>query len=262
MTIEAATIAPPKDELVRALYPAIELRAAEDAAGMPTLTGHFAVFNQWAEINSIWEGRFMERIAPGAFLKTFKENRDRMRVTFQHGRDPQAGDKPLGPIEVLEEDDVGARYEVPLLDTSYTRDLLPGLQAGLYGSSFRFNVVKDDLEQRPTKAAHNPEGLPERTVREARVSEFGPVTYPAYAGASAGVRSMTDDYILSAFLREPERLRTLIQSMRDEDPALPDVEAEATPHSDAGSRVSLPPRPIRFPNREDYLQWLNQNTRS
>src|SRR5207248_5458422 len=63
-----------------------------------TLVGHFAVFNQWTEISSAFEGHFLERIAPRAFNKTFKENRANMRVLFQHGKDPQVGDKPLGPI--------------------------------------------------------------------------------------------------------------------------------------------------------------------
>jgi hypothetical protein len=29
---------------------------------------------------------------------------------------------------------------------------------------------------------YNPKGMPERTITEAKVFEFGPVTYPAYEG--------------------------------------------------------------------------------
>jgi HK97 family phage prohead protease len=83
----------------------------------------------------------MERIAPGAFTKTFRENKNNMAVLFQHGRDPQIGDKVLGPILVLHEDNRGAYYEVPLIDTSYNRDLIAGLEANLYGASFRFKVI-------------------------------------------------------------------------------------------------------------------------
>jgi HK97 family phage major capsid protein/HK97 family phage prohead protease len=223
---------PPKENLVRAVYPAVELRASEDPEAPPVLEGHFAKFNEWTEIDSVWEGRFMERIAPGAFRKTFAENRERIRPLFQHGQDPQVGDKPLGPITELEEDDEGARYKVDLLDTSYNRDLIPGLKAGLYGSSFRFSVVKEDFDQKPTRSTHNPEGIPERTVREARVFEFGPVTFPAYAGATASVRSLTDVYTLNRFVRDPERLAEVIESMRSN--ALPTD--GAAPHSDEGSR--------------------------
>jgi phage head maturation protease len=133
----------------------------------------------------------MERFAPGAFKKTVAENRDGMRVLFQHGRDPQIGDKPLGPIESLNAD---AEYEVPLIDTSYNRDLLPGLKAGLYGASASGSRRERGVAQNPERVGLQPEGLPERTITEARVMEFGPVTFPAYAGASAGVRSLTDEF--------------------------------------------------------------------
>lgn len=184
----------PRDDLFRAAIPGLELRDATEAGGMPTMVGHFCVFNTWTEINSRHEGRFLERFSPGSFAKTLQENRAKVRPLFQHGRDPQVGDKPLGPVVELREDDTGVYYEVPLLDTSYCRDILPGLRAGLYGASFRFRVVKEDVVKRPVRSAYNPDGLPERTVTEAQVFEFGPVTFPAYDAATAGVRSLTDDF--------------------------------------------------------------------
>jgi hypothetical protein len=53
-------------------------------------------------------------------------------------------------------------------------------------------VVKDELRPHPARSEHNPKGLPEVTVTEARVIEFGPTPFPAYKGASAGVRSSRD----------------------------------------------------------------------
>jgi HK97 family phage prohead protease len=148
---------------------------------MPTLVGHFAVFNQWTEINSWFEGNFLERIAPGAFKKTFAENRSNMKVLFQHGMDPQIGDKPLGPIDTLKEDRTGGYYEVPLLDTGYVPRAVPGLEADLYGASFRFAVMREEIVDEPGVSAYNPKGIQERTIQEAKVIEFGPVTFPAYA---------------------------------------------------------------------------------
>jgi HK97 family phage prohead protease len=182
------------------LTPDFAVREANsDGTDTPTLTGHFAVTNQWTEINSIYEGRFMERFAPGAFKKTLRERGDKIKVLFQHGRDPQIGDKPLGAIRDVREDNQGAYYEVPLLDAPYVREtLLPGLRAGLYGASFRFQVETEAQTDHPDPSEHNPRGLPERTVKEARVMEFGPVTFPAYEGASADVRSamrsLTDSF--------------------------------------------------------------------
>ena len=208
----------PRDNLVRAVFPGVELRETAADGGLRTMTGHFAVFDQWTEINSVFEGRFLERISPGAFQKTFREGRAGIRSLFQHGQDPHIGNKPLGPIQRLEEDATGAYYEVGLLDTSYNRDLLPGLEAGLYGASFRFSVTREDVNNKAKKSAMNPDAIPERTIREAQVMEFGPVTFPAYKGATAGVRSMTDAFTLKAFTDNPEALRTLLDYNESSDP--------------------------------------------
>jgi HK97 family phage prohead protease len=204
---------PPRESLIRAAYPAVEFRDATDdelAAGhLGLLRVLFSPVNEWTEISSMWEGNFMERFAPGAWKKTISDQRDRIRSLFQHGMDPQVGDKPLGPITKLEETDRGGYGEVPLLDTSYNRDLLPGLKAGLYGASHRFSVLREDIVDKPEPSPSNPRGLQERTVKEARLMEFGPVTFPAYAGATAGVRSLTDDFLKRCFDRDPEKVRAM-----------------------------------------------------
>lgn len=238
---------PPRDGLVRA-GPAgtFELREAEDG-GMPTLFGHFAVFGQWTEIDSMYEGRFLERIAPGAFAKTIAENRGSMRILFQHGRDPQIGDKPLAPIEELGEDETGGYYAGRMLDTAYNRDLIPGLMAKLYGASFRFGVRREEFNRNTKKSDYNPNGLPERTIREAVLMEFGPVTFPAYEAATAGLRSMTDEYVLGIYLREPERFAALLERS-SLGIALPGVGAGES-HSDEGrSEAETPPTITPIPD--------------
>lgn len=178
------------------------------AAASPTLFGHFARFDEWTEIDSVWEGHFMERVAPGAFKKTFSEQRDKMRVLFQHGQDPEIGDKPIAAIQELREDDQGAYYEAQVFD-GLPGLVMDGLRAGQYGASFRFSVVKDEMDKEARASDYNPKGLPERTLKEIRVPEFGPVTFGAYDGATAGVRSLTDDFILRCFAQDPQRLREM-----------------------------------------------------
>ena len=200
---------PPRDGLVRALP---ELRFDDNGSdGSPgTLNGYLAVFNEWSEINSAFEGHFMERLAPTAFDKTIAENGTRMKVTFNHGKDPHLGDKVLGIPTVLAPDEHGVRYEVPLFPTEYNRELAPGLKAGAYGSSFRFNVVGEDFDKKAKPSAYNPRGLPERTVKEVRMQEFGPVTFPAYPNATAGMRSMTDEFAFAQLLEDPGKVQRLV----------------------------------------------------
>jgi HK97 family phage prohead protease len=170
----------------------------EANGGPAILQGYIAPFNEWTEIDSVFEGRFMERIAPSAFRKAAQDGKP--RVLFQHGHDPSIGEKPIGVVQALEERERGHWYEVELFDTtSYVRDLLPGLAAGQYGTSFRFTAVKEEFISSPERSDYNPDGIPERTVREATLPEFGPVTFPAYEGATADLRSQVlteEDFIV------------------------------------------------------------------
>ena len=186
---------PPRDSLVRTSLPFEVIRSEGD--GMPTLHGRGAVYNEWTEINSRVEGHFMERFAPGAFTKTINEQRDRIRCLFNHGQDPNIGMKPLGVITGLEERDDGVHYEVDLFDVDYTRSLVPGLKAGVYGSSFRFGITrKEDLRGRQVS---NSRGILERTITEAYMRELGPTPFPAYGGTTAGIRSLTDEFVIGRF---------------------------------------------------------------
>jgi HK97 family phage prohead protease len=195
--------------LIRATRADLEVRAAGD--GEPArLAGHFAVFNTWTEINSAWEGQFLERIAPGAFRKTLSENGSNIKLLLEHGQDPQVGQKPLGRFTMLEEDETGARYEADLYDTPYVSQLLPALRDGMYGASFRFRVLREDIVDSPEPSDYNPKGLPERTIKEASVAEAGPVLWGAYPEATSQARSLTDEFAFRRLMDlTPERLRDL-----------------------------------------------------
>lgn len=224
-------------DIVRGLSRPVLSRADGDEA-MPTMVVRFSPFGTWYEIDSWWEGRFLERTERGSFAKTMAENRANIKVLYDHGYDFQIGNKVLGPIDELVEDPDSARGDVPLLDTSYNRDLLPGLEAGLYGSSFRFRVIRDEWNDEPGIADHNPEGIPERTIKEVRLFEFGPVTFPANPDATAGLRSLTDDYYARMSQRNPERvaeLRSRVARTRPTDDVDTSADRAATNPTDAPS---------------------------
>lgn len=171
----------------------------------------FSVFGTWYEIDSFWEGTFLERTARGAFAKTISERKTNLPVLFNHGMDLMIGDKILGPTESLSEQVDSPVAQVSLFDTSYNRDLVPGLQAGVYGSSFTFRVVQDSWNDEPEASAHNPKGLPERTITEVRLLEAGPVTWPANPAATAGLRcvSGTDVFYEGMSRRDPHMVAEL-----------------------------------------------------
>lgn len=188
----------PEDALPAKAMPVDVFRAVGDVSAVTEgdtrhMVGHFATFGDWYEVRSLIEGHFMERIAPGAFSKTLKEGSP--VVLFDHGMDPTIGRKALGTPQVSE-DQRGAAYDVALFDTSFNRDLEPGLRAGAYSSSFRFKSIsdKDEWDFHPERSVHNPTGIPEVTRREVRVVEFGPTTLPINPNATASVRSLTDRY--------------------------------------------------------------------
>lgn len=209
-------------DLVRAASLRVDLRLPEQRAeddttdetaateeGLGVMVVRFSIFDVWYEIDSWYEGLFLERTTKGAFTKTMSEQRDNIVSLFNHGMDFNIGDKVLGRVSELREDDDAAVLEAPLFDTSYNRDLLPGIRAGAYGSSFMFRVIRDEWNDEPGVSDWNPRGIPERTIKEVRLFEAGPVTFPANPDATAGMRSMTDAYYETLRSRDPQRVEAL-----------------------------------------------------
>ena len=240
----------PTSDLYRAMAPSGEHFELREQGGTSTLVGHFARFNEWTEIDSWFEGRFMEQIAPGAFLESFEARTP--KITFNHGRDPELGDKLLGAPVTVREDDIGGAYEAPLFG-GVPPLLVDGLRAGAYGSSFRFGVDDEEIVHKPEVSDHNPEGLPERTIVKASVFEVGPVTFPAYANATAGVRSLTDEFRPAA--------ETVAELAKNRPGELARMIQEAL--KDAGVKPEPAPTPApivrRFRTREEFLTWITQN---
>lgn len=209
--------------VLRSYRAGLALRAEGDngeAGGPGVLEGHFSVFNQWFEINSWFEGNFLERTVPGSFKRTFNAWRSasdphRIQVLLEHGYDYTVSDKPLGVTETLAEDKTGAAYGARLFDAGYVRDLLPAFESGVYGASYRFRVVADTWEYEPEASEHNPNGLPERTITEQQVFEYGPTVFPANPHATAGLRSATDHYYEKLRSRNPRAYDEMVRRAID-----------------------------------------------
>jgi phage head maturation protease len=152
-----------------------------------TLEGTFAAFDTWTEIAD-GSGRYLERIAPGAFRKTISETGRRLPVLLDHGKSSVLGSLPIGRLDALSETADGANYTVTL-NAGLPELLIAGLKDGQYGSSFRATALQSRVNRRPEPSAHNPNRLPEVVRLELRLIDIGPTSMPAYATTTAKVRS-------------------------------------------------------------------------
>ena len=151
-----------------------ELRSTE--AGN-TLEGYAAIFGAEADIY----GLFREQIAPGAFDKTIRESD--VRALFNHDPSLVLGRTKAGTLR-LETDDRGLRYEIDLPNTQTARDLWTLVDRGdVSQSSFAFEAVLGKEEWQ----GGDP---PLRILREVRLWDVSPVTYPAYEATVVQARAL------------------------------------------------------------------------
>lgn len=250
MSAVAEKITLPREDLYRAHINLEFERAQKPEDGtLGVLRGYFVTWAERAEIDSLFEGHFLEQFDRGAFTKTFKENGDGMRMLVDHGMDPQQGRRPIaGKFTNLSENATGATYEAPLLDTEFNRELLPGLEAGLYGASMRFKIIRAEENLDPGRTKDNPDGIPTRNIKEALVREVSVTAFPVYKNTSADVsaRSITDEMTIARVTRD-EAAREAIRAMLVNPPtcaARSEEEPPAeTPAETEGERTDDPPEP-------------------
>jgi uncharacterized protein len=159
----------------RAIAMPVEFRTEADK---PALSGYAAVFGSATEI----AGLFREQIAPGAFRDAV--GRDDVRALFNHDANFVLGRTTSGTLRLVE-DDKGLRYDVDPPDTQWARDLMVSVQRGdVSQSSFAFEVTDDEWE-------YGQRGeMPLRTIKQVRLHDVSPVTYPAYATTTVSARSL------------------------------------------------------------------------
>lgn len=227
MTAYERAARPPLDGLREAPFSVVR---ADEGDGM-TLDGWGAVFNRETVIDS-WEGRFREKIAPGAMKRSFRETPP--KIQFDHGRHPTIGSIPIAKLErVAEETDPvfapegGAHIVGRFLDHPIVDLVRQAIEAeAINGMSFRFSVMQESWQTADGRAIRDDQALmvelarslnlpddelPVRILRQVKVPEMGPVVWPAYAETSVSARSIID---LGALRRgDPEQRRLLAGAM-------------------------------------------------
>lgn len=165
----------------------IETRSEDGQPESRWIVGYAAKFG----VNSLDLGDFVERIDPGAF-GIVAERRGRKkpletRALWNHDANFPLARYP-GTLR-MNVDEVGLRYEFPVPDTTYGRDLAANIEAGIVrGSSFSFQVA-------PGGDSWSVEdGRSIRTVTKIdSLIDVGPVTFPAYPDADVTVAKRSFD---------------------------------------------------------------------
>jgi len=154
--------------------------------GPARVSGYAAVFHRAEDAGTEFRiaDDYVERIAPGAFSDALTCD---VRALFNHDQNNVLG-RTVSETLTLSEDTQGLRYEVDMPDTQLGRDLVVSIARGdVTGSSFSFTVDRDGAEVREEG------GQLVRTITKVkRLYDVGPVTFPAYEGASTSVRSDDD----------------------------------------------------------------------
>jgi HK97 family phage prohead protease len=180
---------------------AVESRSEEGSDNSQEwIVGYAAKFG----VNSLeLDGEFIERMHPDAF-GIVAERRGRKqpletRALWNHDANYPLARFP-GTLR-MNVDNIGLRYEFPVPDTTYGRDLASNIRAGIVrGSSFSFQIAPGGDEWSVE------DGRSIRTVkRVASLIDVGPVTFPAYPDADAKVAKRSYDVFVRSQFANRER---------------------------------------------------------
>lgn len=165
--------------------PSSSVRVHRSADGQAKIAGYAAVFYDQADPGTeypLWED-LVERIMPGAFDRALRD-KDDCRALFNHDRNCLLGRLSAGTLE-LRADRKGLWYEIMPLETSLAADVIANIHAGnLTGSSFNFLPIDVTWVEDGQRVI--------REVNSVQLFDVGPVTFPAYAATTTGMRASGD----------------------------------------------------------------------
>ncbi|KKN00568.1 hypothetical protein LCGC14_1136550 [marine sediment metagenome] len=185
-----------EDNIERRFLTDVELRI-NSQNGETIITGYAAVFNAW----SADLGFFKEKIDKGAFKKTIQEND--IRALINHDPNLIIGRMKNKTLE-LWEDDKGLGFNIKLPETSYADDLRESIKRkDITQNSFGFQTIQDEWSKDGKK----------RTLKEVKLFDISPVTFPAYKQTSVKMRGLLDsgiDYeaLNSTLIRAKKGIKT------------------------------------------------------
>lgn len=177
------------------------------------ITGYALKYNKQSEILGGF-CRFVESIEPGALDSADMSN---VVATINHDQSQVLGRS--GVNLTLEPDDIGLKFTVEPTDTSFARDLVANINAGVINQcSFAFTVAPDDDAEDWQESTRDGVDY-NRTIRKIdHLYDVSVVTTPAYPDTEAivGQRSINRVREQSHSAIDKERRKLLLQYEKEE----------------------------------------------
>lgn len=184
----------------------LSLRMMEED-GQKYIEGYSAVFyNESNDGTEYRVGPYRERIGRRAFSRAINENHD-TRCLFNHDASLLLGRTTAGTC-TLSVDDMGLRFRASMPDTQLGRDVATLMERGdITGCSFAFEIMDESEPVRQEDGTYVVE------IRDLKLYDVGPVTYPAYEATSVHVRTEMEN-------KREERLEKIQKQQAKEQEAI------------------------------------------
>jgi HK97 family phage prohead protease len=208
-------------------------RRTEGSSATPYLVGYASVFNEWTTLYESASWIWREIIRPGAFSAAIAERQD-VRSLFNHDPNFVLGRTTSGTL-VLNERDKGLLQETKLSTSQTINDLVvvPVERHDITGMSFAFEVRNGNTGQttvdkgdgtiiikrageRITEYLRGDTLYTDRELLSVDLYDVTVATYPAYAGASVGLRAGLAIDFASAEREARERFEASKSSRRNQ----------------------------------------------
>ncbi len=157
-----------------------------DATDEGVIFGLAIPYNKVTTIGDMAHGGFREQIAPGSCTKSMREAD--IVALFNHDSSKPLGRTSAGNLK-LTNTVRGVEPELNPVPTTYAADLKELVNSKtIRGWSFGFEVVKDEWTDPEGKPSNEFMGT-DRTIREMKLIEVSPVTFPAYGDGMTNIAS-------------------------------------------------------------------------
>ncbi len=179
-----------KKEMDKRAAKGLTLRASDKEGEKKTITGTPIVYDQKTVLRD-WYGDYEEVIVAGAGKNTLSKDNN-IRALAHHDSSQPLGSTKHGTLK-LTETKTGIDCEIDPPDTSAGRDIVENIKRGdVDGMSFGFYVVRDRWT-----FSKDPQVKDLREILEFELLEVSPVTFPAYAQTSVGLRAVGADGMIA-----------------------------------------------------------------